>query len=52
VRVNPVGSGIGLAIVKRIMDMHRGKIDVTSIPGQGSTFIISLPTIDEGLPKA
>lgn len=51
-RVNPAGSGVGLAIVKRIMDMHRGKIDVTSIPGQGSTFIISLPTIDEGLPKA
>jgi chemotaxis family two-component system sensor kinase Cph1 len=35
------GSGVGLAIVKRIMDRHRGKIWVESVPGQGSKFHIS-----------
>ena len=38
------GSGIGLAIAKEIADMHDGVISVTSTFGQGSTFILSLPT--------
>ena len=36
-------SGLGLSIVKAIMDMHRGTIDVVSEPGRGSTFIVRLP---------
>lgn len=36
------GSGIGLDIVKKIIDKHRGKIEVESVPGQ-TTFTISLP---------
>lgn len=37
------GSGLGLPIVRRIIDMHKGKIEVQSEPGKGSCFIISLP---------
>lgn len=37
------GTGVGLAIVKKIVDMHNGEISVQSEPGQGSTFQISLP---------
>jgi chemotaxis family two-component system sensor kinase Cph1 len=38
------GSGIGLAICKRIVERHHGSIFVDSVPGQGSTFYIDLPT--------
>lgn len=34
------GSGIGLSICKKIMDIHKGKISVESIPGEGTTFIL------------
>jgi two-component system phosphate regulon sensor histidine kinase PhoR len=37
------GTGIGLAIVKEIVDMHRGHITVESIAGEGTTFVVSLP---------
>ncbi|MCM1503357.1 MAG: ATP-binding protein [Bacteroidales bacterium] len=37
------GSGIGLALAKGIVELHSGKISVTSKPGCGSTFTISLP---------
>ena len=36
------GSGLGLDIVKKIIDKHRGKIDVSSTPGQ-TTFTVLLP---------
>jgi light-regulated signal transduction histidine kinase (bacteriophytochrome) len=36
------GSGIGLAITKKIVDLHNGKIRVESEPGKGTTFIIEL----------
>lgn len=39
------GFGLGLAFVKRIIEAHKGKILVESIPGQGSNFIIQLPVI-------
>lgn len=37
------GTGIGLAIVKKIMDTHHGLITATSKEGKGSTFIMVLP---------
>ena len=38
------GSGIGLAMTFRIVQLHDGTIDFTSEPGKGTTFIICLPT--------
>jgi signal transduction histidine kinase len=46
VRVDPStsGMGLGLAITKRLIQAHRGKIWVDSEPGRGSTFKFLLPT--------
>lgn len=37
------GNGIGLAIARKIVTAHGGTLTVESVPGQGSTFIITLP---------
>ena len=39
----PKGSGIGLSMVYRIVQMHDGEIEIKSTPGQGTTFTIVLP---------
>ncbi len=38
------GSGLGLSIVQHVARAHRGKVDVESEPGAGSTFTLVLPT--------
>ena len=44
------GSGIGLALVKELVDLYRGQISVSSEPGKGCRFKVSLP-IDKSLFK-
>lgn len=43
------GSGLGLAVSKRFAELHGGNLWVTSAPGQGSTFSLSLPLGDKAL---
>lgn len=42
------GTGIGLAIARKIVDRHHGEITATSTPGEGSTFIVTLPVRQAG----
>jgi signal transduction histidine kinase len=42
------GSGIGLAMTYRILQLHHGLIDVESKPGSGTTFVLRLPLISAG----
>lgn len=40
---NITGSGLGLSIIKKLIENYHGKIEVSSIPDQGSKFIVRLP---------
>lgn len=41
------GTGIGLAVVKHIVEAHHGRVEVRSVRGEGSVFSIILPASDE-----
>ena len=40
---NTKGSGLGLSLVKHIMNIHKGKVVLDSKPGEGSTFCLIFP---------
>jgi signal transduction histidine kinase len=42
------GSGLGLALVKAVVERHGGSVTARSRPGQGSVFILRLP-VDHGV---
>jgi two-component system, OmpR family, sensor kinase len=39
------GTGLGLSIVDSLVCAHRGKVTVTTVPGPGRRFTVSLPRI-------
>jgi PAS domain S-box-containing protein len=43
IRINYGGSGLGLFICKKLVEMLGGKISVESLPGRGTTFVFSIP---------
>jgi heavy metal sensor kinase len=46
------GIGLGLSFVAWIVKAHSGRIDVSSTPGQGTRFVVTLPLSSEPLPDA
>jgi two-component system phosphate regulon sensor histidine kinase PhoR len=46
---NKGGTGLGLAIVKHILNRHEGRLEIASMPGEGSAFTVWLP---QGEPQA
>jgi signal transduction histidine kinase len=41
------GTGLGLAVIKKIIDEHEGTINVKSSPTEGTTFTVHLPAYHE-----
>jgi two-component system, OmpR family, phosphate regulon sensor histidine kinase PhoR len=46
---NIPGTGLGLSLVKRLTEMHQGRVSVSSELGKGSTFTVSIPLAEEEL---
>jgi len=49
---HPASSGLGLAIARRIVESHGGRVGVDAQPGEGSTFWIELPSADHVVAKS
>jgi PAS domain S-box-containing protein len=48
----PAGTGLGMAIVKKIMDLHGGEIEIDSGPGRGTTVRLIIPRAQPAVPAA
>lgn len=44
------GTGLGLSLVRRIVEEHQGHVGVVSTPGKGSTFEVEIPFVAEAVP--
>ena len=42
-KMSEPGEGLGLSVIQRIAEMHRGKVWVESVPNEGSSFYFELP---------
>jgi signal transduction histidine kinase len=49
---NVAGTGIGLYLVRQVIEGHGGRVDVDSQPGEGSAFEIALPAVADPLGSA
>ena len=45
------GTGLGLSLVKKLTELHGGKVGVTSEPNRGSCFTVDLPLVTEDATK-
>jgi two-component system, OmpR family, phosphate regulon sensor histidine kinase PhoR len=45
------GTGLGLALVKHILNRHRGRLTIESAPGAGAVFTVHLPTVVKVHPR-
>lgn len=53
-KVHPQGSGIGLSLAKAFVELHHGRISVSSVEGKGSEFTVTIPiahVADSALPS-
>jgi signal transduction histidine kinase/DNA-binding response OmpR family regulator len=50
-RHNMQGTGLGLSLVKELVKLHRGEINVSSSPGVGTVFIVTLPFERSNMPE-
>jgi signal transduction histidine kinase/DNA-binding NarL/FixJ family response regulator len=48
---NRSGAGLGLSIVRGVVEAHRGRIWASSVPGEGATFFFTLPVAEEQPPE-
>ncbi len=46
------GTGLGLAVVKKVADRHKGRVEVTSVVGQGTCFKLFIPVVQNPPPPA
>jgi signal transduction histidine kinase len=43
-RYEQQGTGLGLALARKIVQLHNGWLDITSVPGEGTAISVELPS--------